>query len=181
MMKVSRQARKVWGALIMVALLPGEASAKDKKQLPAPPEVYVRLIDCRTIADSAARLACFDKQVAELQQAQERRELVVVDQGEVKEAKKGLFGFSLPQIKLFGGGSEEDVTQLETTIASARQYTYGRWRIVLADGAVWEQIDDQALVISPKAGDAIVIKRAAFGSFKAQIGRQPSIRVRRVS
>lgn len=160
-------------------LAAADAQAKDKDP-PAPPETYKRLVECRAIADPTARLACFDQQVAALQQAQERRELVIVDQKEVREAKKGLFGFSLPQVKLFGGGSSEDVTELESTVASARQYTYGRWRIVLSDGAVWEQIDDEVMASDPRQGDRIVIKRAAFGSYRAKINGQPAIRVRRV-
>ncbi len=154
--------------------------AKDDKALPLPPQVYKLLIECRTLADPAARLSCYDTKVAALQLAQEQRQIVIVDQQEVREAKKGLFGFSLPQIKLFGGGSDEDVNDLETTITSARQHTHGRWRFVLADGAVWDQVDNEALVISPRNGDKILIKRAAFGSFRAKINNQPAIRVRRV-
>lgn len=86
-MKVSRQARKVWGRSIGgAALLRGEAS-QGTKQLPAPHQKCTCALLIAVRYRSTARLACFDKQVAELQQAQERRELVVVDQGEVKEAR----------------------------------------------------------------------------------------------
>jgi hypothetical protein len=163
-------------------LLASELSAGDKKtDLPKPPEAFTQMLQCRTLTDDATRLACYDQAAAKLQTAQEKREIVVVDKAEVKEAKKGLFGFTLPQIKLFGGGSgDEEVNEIEFTIASVRQYDYGRWRFTTTDGAVWDQIDTEILAIDPRAGQKVVVKRAAMGSFKAKVGGQPPIRVRRV-
>jgi hypothetical protein len=180
---MTRSGRTALAVLLagLSALAATSSLAKDDAaKLPPPPSVYRQLIDCKAIADPAARLACFDTQVAALEQAQQRREVVIVDQAEVRDAKKGLFGLSLPRIKLFDTGGDE-FTQIETTIGSARQYTYGRWRIVLADGAVWDQIDEEVLASDPRAGDKIVIKRAAMGSYKASVKGQPSIRVRRVN
>lgn len=152
--------------------------AKEKQEA-ASPLAYERLLQCRSTSDPEARLACYDSNVLALQQAKERRELVIVDREEVREAKKGLFGLKLPELRLFGSGQDEDVTELEATIASARQYTPGRWRIVLQDGATWDQIDDAVLSRTPSNGQKIVIRRAALGSFKAKINNQPGIRVRR--
>ena len=153
--------------------------AKEKRES-APPSAYQRLLQCRGTADPETRLACYDNNVSALQQAKERKELVIVDREEVREAKKGLFGLSLPNLKLFGDDKDEDVAELESTIASARQYTPGRWRLVLEDGAIWDQIDDAVLSGTPTEGNKITIKRAAFGSFKARIKNQPGIRVRRI-
>jgi hypothetical protein len=150
---------------------------------PAPPPmpaVVQQVYDCRTIAIDADRLACYDRQVAVLAQAQQDRQVVVADQQEVREARRGLFGFSLPNIKLFGDGTDAESQQIETTVVSARQYNYGQWQLVLEGGAVWNQIDTETLAIDPHPGSTIVIRRAALGSFRARIGGQPSIRVRRV-
>ena len=35
-------------------------------------------------------------------------ESVVVDKAEIREARRGLFGFKLPKIRLFGGGDDDD-------------------------------------------------------------------------
>lgn len=157
-------------------------AAKDKKSdPPKPPESFTQLLQCRSLSDSAARLACYDDATARLQQAQQQQEIVIVDKAEVKEAKKGLFGFTLPQIKLFGGGSGDDeVNEIEFTIATVRQYDYGRWRFTTTDGAVWDQVDTEPLAVDPRPGNKVVVKRAAMGSFKARVNGQPPIRVRRV-
>lgn len=168
--------------VLLAALCSTPALAKEKKpEAAAPPEAYTQLVECRTLTDDAQRLACYDARVAKLQLAQESKEIVVVDKTEVNEAKRGLFGFSLPQIKLFGGGAgDEDVNELATTITRVQSYDYGRWRFVLENGSVWDQIDGEPLAVDPRAGDKILIKRAAFGSFKARVGNQPAIRVRRI-
>lgn len=162
----------------MIAAQANPVSAKPQSEN-LPPETYQKLLQCRSTVDAEARLACYDSSVLALKQAQDRGELVIVGREEVREAKKGLFGLSLPDIKLFGGGKQEEVNELEATIASARQYTPGRWRLTLEDGAVWDQVDDSVLVGTPSKGDKIVIRRAAFGSFKGRINNEPGIRLRR--
>lgn len=169
-----------FAACLAIGAAPAEARDR-KHEAAAPPSAYTQLVECRALTKDAERLACYDARVAKLQQAQENKEIVVVDKAEVNEAKRGLFGFTLPQIKLFGGGAgDEDVNELATTITGVKSYDYGRWRFVLENGSVWDQIDSEPLPIDPHAGDKIVIKRAALGSFKAKVGNQPPIRVRRV-
>lgn len=163
----------------LILVQPSPVNAKTQSEN-LPPEIYQKLLQCRSAGDAQERLACYDSNVLALQQAQDRGEVVIVGREEVREAKKGLFGLSLPNIKLFGGSKDEEVSELESTIASARQYTPGRWRITLQDGAIWDQVDDSVLVGTPSNGDKIVIKRAAFGSFKGRINNEPGIRLRRI-
>src|SRR5690349_9886190 len=95
-------------ALALAALaVATPAWAKDKEQA-APPPVYQAVVDCRAIIDAAQRLACFDRTVGEMAKAGEEKDLVVLDREAVRETRRGLFGFSLPKIKLFGGGRDED-------------------------------------------------------------------------
>lgn len=184
-----------WGARIVrriaivaagIALLAGPALASDEKDAARrTPEAYQRLIDCRAVADAAARLACYDQQVATIATQTAAGELVVTDRASMREARRGLFGFSLPNIgKLFGGGGDEDkaeeIKEIDTTIASARNLGYNGWRVTLADGSVWEQSDTTRLVFDPRAGNPIKIKQAAMGTYKANIDGQPAVRVRRV-
>jgi hypothetical protein len=169
-------------ATLLMASFAAEAAAKNTGDARTTlPESYTQMLRCRSVTDAAERLACYDAGVAKLQQAQESADIVIVEKREVQEAKRGLFGFSLPQVKLFGGGAgDDDVNELTATVARAQRYDYSRWRLVLDNGSTWDQIEPEPLAIDPEAGTAIVIKRASFGSYKARIGGQPPVRVRRV-
>ena len=157
------------------------ASAKDKAPPPAP-QAFKDLVQCKEVADSAARLACYDERVGKLEQASASGELVVSDRATVKEAQRGLFGFRLPSLKLFGGGDDgkDEIQQIDGVVASARTFGYGSWRITLADGSVWEQIDDERPVFDPAKGDKVKVYKAALGTYKMNIAGQRALKVRRV-
>lgn len=147
------------------------------------PQQAVELFACSEITEATARLACYDREVAELKSAQEAKEVVIASREQVTEARRGLFGLTLPKIKLFGGGDdgEEPISEISATIQSARQVGRGKWIFVLEDGAKWQQSDSVPVLGTPKAGDTIIIKRAAMGSYKAKIGKRRAIRVRRLN
>lgn len=146
------------------------------------PEVIDKLFECRTISDPDARLACFDREVAEVFQAQQSRDLVIADREKVTEAKRGLFGLKLPKIRLFGGGDEDDdVSEITATLTEARRLSNGRYIFQLEDGARWIQTEDGVGRKRFKAGDTIVIKKAAFGSFKARVNDKVAGRVKRLN
>ncbi|MDJ0643063.1 MAG: hypothetical protein QNJ15_09610 [Erythrobacter sp.] len=147
------------------------------------PEVVGKLFECRAITDPEARLACFDREVADVYEAQQSRDLVIADREKVAEAKRGLFGLRLPKIRLFGGGDEEDeeVNQITATLTQARRLSNGRFVFELEDGARWMQTEDSIGRKRFKAGDTIVIKRAALGSFKARVNDKNAGRVRRLN
>lgn len=146
------------------------------------PAVFQKLVDCRAQADNAQRLACYDAQVAALDAAESKKELVVVDKAQMKQARKSLFGFSLPRISLFGGGEddadEEEMKVLETTVSGARQMNDGNWRIQMADGVYWRQIEAKD-IFPPKVGDTIKIRRASMGSYLANINGRAAFRIKR--
>lgn len=144
------------------------------------PAIFQTLIDCRSIQNAEERLSCYDKNVAAMDEAEKNKEIVLADRESMKEARRGLFGFSLPKLKLFGDGSD-DATELESTIASVYQSPNGRWNIKLPDGAHWLQLGSDSINRYPKAGMSIMIKPAAMGSFFASIDGQRSIRMKRVN
>src|SRR3546814_8363946 len=72
------------------------------------PEVIAKLFDCRGIADPDERLICYDREVNSVYTAQASKDLVIADREPVKETKKGLFGFSLPKLWIFGGDDDKD-------------------------------------------------------------------------
>lgn len=174
--------RKTAAFLIVASILvSGPAVGKDKeagkRQAPAS---FKDLVACRQIADNAARLACYDSQVASLEQAESKGEVVVADRKQVEDAQRGLFGYSIPKSNLLGDSKGAQIDKIEVTVASARQYDYGRWRMTMDDGSVWDQIGTEVLAFDPRTGDKVTIKRASFGSYAAKVGGQPSIKVRRV-
>jgi hypothetical protein len=153
------------------------------------PDQLDAVIRCRAIADGAERLRCFDAAVGRLADATERHDIVVVDRAQVRETRRRLFGFSLPRIRLFGGGGDhddnageaEEVRELRGVVASATsgRGRSARWVITLEDGGTWTQVDDRPLAIWPERGTAVVIRRGIVGNYMMEVAGQPAIRVRR--
>lgn len=163
--------------VFLVAAAP--AAAKDKAPPPRPAQIQ-ELYNCRDVADPTARLACFDREVGELQAADTKRDITFADRETVKKTRRGLFGFTLPSLGLFGGdGDEDEIKSVDTTVASSSQVDGGRYRIAMADGSVWVQIDDRRMALAPRPGQKIQIKTASLGSYFLSLEGRPSIRVRR--
>ena len=162
------------------------AAAQDidrRKALTAPPAIYTDLVACKDIAEPSARLACYDEKVTALQTAQSTNQVVIADREQVREARRGLFGLTLPRIKLFDGDGDEgdQIEKIEGVIASARTIRTGKWLLRLEDGAVWQQTEPpRSTMRRPKAGDSITIERAALGSFLAKVNDGRGFKVKRV-
>jgi len=169
-----------------IAIVPlcffGAASSGAAATNDARPAIFQNLVDCRAQQDAALRLVCYDTQVAALDDAETKKELVVVDKAQMKQARKSLFGFSIPKIALFGGGDddqdEDELRVLETTVSGARQMNDGNWRFQLADGVYWRQMEAKD-IFPPKSGDKIKIRRASMGSYLASINGRSAFRVKR--
>lgn len=175
---------RILACSILLALsisAPSMAQKKDALQQSRPP-VFEELVNCRSIADPTERLACYDTKVAAIDEAEKKDELVLADKNAMKEARRGLFGFSIPKLKILGNdGKEEEKFELVAKIDSAYQANPGKWTVVLDDGARWVQIDTQVLTKNPKPGQEIKIRPAAMGSYFANINGQRAIRMRRVN
>lgn len=165
-------------AILCIAFAPA-AFAKDDEQKDAPPPVFQAVLDCKAIADSTERLACYDRTVDTMAAANANRDLVVADRAQVKEAQKGLFGLTLPKIRIFGGRDSDEVKEIESTITDFRRNEDGALIITIADGARWKQIDSYPQ--SAKIGDKIRIRKAALGSYFANISGRAAIRVSRLA
>jgi hypothetical protein len=168
------------GAIAALAALSVPALAKDPpKQSP----LVNALQACQAIADPAERLACYDKEAGALLAATSKGDVAVVDKGEVRKARKSLFGFSVPRIPFFSGDDTADAVSdtLESTIKSASGIGYGKFRMVIAEGnAVWETTETYATMREPRAGDKIVIKRGPLGSYLLRIGSNRGLKGKRV-
>ena len=173
--------------LILAALLAIGAPAALPAQRDAPPpraELFEALVRCRSIAEAEARLQCFDAATTALEQATARRDVVIVDRQQVREGRRRLFGLALPRIPFFGGGDESEdedrIDRIEGVVASASQNASSQWVVVLQDGAVWQQADNNTLALRPRSGQPVVITRGTMGSFFLRVNNQPGIRARRI-
>lgn len=166
------------GAMIAAA---GSASAKEK---PVPSSPLVAAIDrCRQITEAAQRLACYDTAANALVTAAKAGTVAVVDQGEIRKARRSLFGFTLPKIPFFSGDrtADEVQRQLDSTITSVRALNNGYYRIVIADNnAVWETTDSNISFDPPRPGQKITIIRGSLGNYFLRINGQVGVRGRRV-
>lgn len=148
-------------------------------------EIFTDLLRCRDITEDTQRLACFDRQVAAMETASQRDEVVVLDKAELNKTRRTLFGFSLPKLPFLGDGEgkegqpeAEGSSQIEATIESVKSLGYGKWQIRLEDGAEW-MTTEAVTYRDPKPGMKIEIKRASVGSFMGKIeGR--AVRMKRI-
>ena len=167
---------------LILALIPAAALAKDRKAGDPPPAVFQAVIDCRTIGDSAARLACYDASVATLADAQKSDDLFVASKDDMRKARRGLFGLSLPRISIFGGDEDDPEDKLQVkeidAMLSAVGGGSGRWALTLDDGATWVQTDG-AYINTPKPGAKVHIKRGALGSYVANVNGGLGFKVKR--
>lgn len=138
---------------------------------------------CRAIQDDAQRLACFDRESATLVAAVKGGSVAIVDQGQIRETRRSLFGFQIPKLPFFSGDKSADEVQeqIESTVKSVEEVGRGRYRIVIADhDAVWETIDNPMRLLAPRKGDKIVIKRGVLGAYFLRIAGQVGVKGRRI-
>lgn len=178
---------KLWfaaGAALAASSAPAQPAAQKVAQ---GSPLISSVTACQGIADPAQRLACYDASVAKLKTATEQRDVVVVDKEQVRKTRRSLFGFSFPDLPaIFGGGDgkadeadEPEFRQIESTIVNVGSRGDGKWIMVLPDGATWQYAEINRYV-EPERGDKILIKKAALGSFMANIEGQRAVRVERI-
>ncbi len=170
-----------FAALMLVAASP--LAAQDDKGESA----YVTALRaCQAKTDPADRLACYDTAVASIVAASSEGEVRVVDREEVRQTRRKLFGFALPDLGIFGGRSdkedpeqEQEFTTLQTTIASVRQ-SAGTYVIVTQEGAEWRLDELPTRLMKPKPGQPLEIRKGALSSYVLRINGQKGVKGRRV-
>jgi hypothetical protein len=156
------------------------ASAQDRT---ADNPLVSNLVGCRGQADDQARLRCYDAAAAALAEATSAGAVVVIDREEVRRTRRALFGFNLPRLPFFGGDNsqqEEEPSEIEGRIESARSAGYGKWVIELEDGALWQTTEADTRLGAPRIGQPVRIRKAALGSYMISVDRQRSVRAMRV-
>jgi hypothetical protein len=170
-------------AALLCGAVPASASAQGRGVQRPQPEAMSRVVQCRTIASAEERLACFDREVAAMDAAAASGNLVAMDRQQVRRTRRSLFGLALPDLDVFGDDDEadEEAARIDGTVRVATQNSSGKWVITIDDGARWVQIDSRNLNIPPRPGQPIRIRRAAMGSYLANVNNQIAIRVRRIN
>lgn len=139
---------------------------------------------CQSQLDAQTRLACYDREAANFVAATDKGDLRVLDKAQVEKSRRGLFGFSLPRVDLFGGskaGVPDEIEILESTITSVRQISEDSWQFRIAEGnALWQIAEAPMRFNAPRVGDAVEFKRASFGSYFIRVGKQIGVKGRRL-
>jgi hypothetical protein len=162
-------------SLAMVLAAPEAWSVSAPTRAP----IVQAVIDCRTITEPTARLACYDKAVDGMAQADAKGDLVTIDREQRQTVRRQAFGLTLPALSMFDRGKAENVDRITATVSAAARGADGKWLITLDDGALWRQTDDQELYPAPRAGAQVTVRKGALGSFFMDIGRDKAIRVHR--
>ena len=172
-----------WTCIIGATMLCAAPAASAPKQQEGPPPAQVTaVLSCRQLADSTERLACYDRAAATLGEAVAKRDLVVFDRESVRKTKRGLFGFAIPNLGIFGDEDDEvAVKQVDGVIAGLGRNADGGFVFRLADGSRWTQIDGKPIALEPRNGDKVVIKKGALGSYMMSIAKQPGVKVKRIN
>lgn len=156
------------------------------KAVSAESSYVAALRTCQNKTDPAERLACYDTAVAAMVTASSDGEVRVVDADDVRQTRRKLFGFALPDLGVFGGDSDKndpekagEFTTLNTTISGVRGS--GQTLVVTtAEGAQWQLDEMPARLMKPKVGQTLEIKKGALSSYFLRINGQRGIKGRRV-
>jgi hypothetical protein len=163
---------------LMAAALSGAALAAPKSEGRA--ASLQKLADCRKVSENAARLACYDAAAAEIDTAEAKGDIVVVDRDQARQVRRQAFGFSLPSMSLFDRGeAPEALDNVTGKVAAARQGRDRRWVLELEDGATWAQVDSEPLPRGAKKGSTAVIRKGALGSYFINVDEQRAFRATR--
>jgi len=149
---------------------------------PAPvPDLFKSLLACRSVADSSARLACYDGKAAALDTAAAKGDVAVIDRETVKRERKENFGRGISHItKAILPMNDKDVAEIEVVVRSATRNGDGGWVLSMTDGSRWTQMDSTLLGREPRSGSKVKIRRAALGSYKMIIDGGPAIKAKRL-
>lgn len=169
---------------IAALILSGPALAADVAVPTAKP--VAALQQCRTMTDTAARLACYDRAVDALNAATASNEVVIVERQEVRKVRKGLFGFSLPKVGFLTGNANNaedkaDLSELQGVITASRSIGNGKWRFSVENGGTWETVETNMGFTDPLPGRKVLLEAGSLGSYFAKVEKGRRVQARRIN
>ncbi|MEO8061780.1 MAG: hypothetical protein ABI821_03430 [Pseudomonadota bacterium] len=136
--------------------------------------VPAELRSCVDIQRNTERLACFDRGIDALLQPEAKSAAGTPS----AESSFGLFAQAPSQTNT-DTPSRAQIESLEGRVVSISTASDGSALIVLDNAQSWRQISGSATLLL-KVGDAVVIRRAALGSFQLSTPNGRSAKVKRV-
>ncbi|AEI38466.1 hypothetical protein [Zymomonas mobilis] len=175
-------------SLFLISPIQAAQSQNNLKDSP----LFSHLLTCRNIEDKTARLQCFDDTVKTLDEANTHHDILVLDRAAIIARQRQSFGFGPPVLALpkpekpvsksksKAPNSDESLNEMTDKATFVSQDNEGHWIIGFANGARWQQIDEQIIPNEPHIGSVIRLRKASFGSFVANIDKQSAVKMRRI-
>lgn len=151
-----------------------------------------RIYACTGVAESAARLACFDAATAALKAADAAGGVAVVDRAKIVQAQKEAFGLAAPTLSSIAESSSSSTAaaakvekpkaldKVTLKVKSVEKGSDGHYRFTMEDGQVWRQTDSIKLLAIGKGPWIAEIRKGALGSFLLKLDNRTAVRVKRV-
>lgn len=141
---------------------------------------------CQAISVDTERLKCFDTVSRSLLNAAEDGDLSVVNREEVRKTRRKLFGFTLPDLGIFGRSDKarekdklEEIEVLSTTVASSRRSQDGI-EVTTAEGAIWLIPSPPRRLMTPRPGQSVELTKGSLSSYFIRINGQGGVKARRI-
>ncbi len=137
--------------------------------------LFDSLFACAQLASDTARLACFDREIAEIRKKNPQTPASVAPTAEQK------FGLSDKQVLELGAtpGQVPAPTALHAHIVSVPRYPIERQVFVLDNAQTWQQIELD-LDFAVRIGQEVKISKGALGSFWLSTDSHHATRVKRI-
>ena len=169
-----------------LVIVSGPAGAQRTPPPAAPTSKPIAQLNaCRTETDATRRLACYDRAVDALAAATASNEVVVVERTEVRRARKGLFGFTLPSVGFLTGRKDSaedqaDAAELVTTITASHSLGYDKWSFTVESGATWVTVESSSAFAEPRVGRKVTLTKGSLGAFYAKVEGGRRVQAKRV-
>ncbi len=155
---------------------------------------------CASVADSAARLSCYDAAVAGLKQAHANGDVAVVSRAQVQRAEKEAFGLQTPTLSALAASAAapieapassapaaaaapapkaQPLDKVTVKLKAIDKMGDGTLRFTTEDGQVWRQTDQTVLPSIGKGPWEAEVRKAALGTYMLKLGNRTAVRVER--
>lgn len=162
--------------------LPASAHAQEAEQ----PDYVESLKECQQVAAALDRLTCLDAAANAIIAADRKGDLRILNAEDVRQTRRRLFGFSLPDLNLFSDDRDEasepdQLEMLESTITAVRYTSQDSFLFRIADGnALWQITNAPMRLGKVEVGDTVAFKRATLGSYFIRIDGKVGVKGKRV-
>lgn len=170
-----------YALFVMLVAANTPIAAQSKASGRQSPAAFTDVLACRAIAVEGERLACFDRSIAALEEARQRQQLAIIDNEEVREARRSVFGLPLPRLRILEGesGDTETPEAFTGTIRSVQKVRGDRW-LVQIDDAVWQTTETGYFQVPPRVGQQATVTRGVLGSFRLSVEGRAGLKATRL-